>query len=106
MNKRTTVIILAAIAILVIAGVVVAMTMSGDKESGTDRSSTQSSSDDARVDPSKEFNPHMLENVSYVATSTATVDGKVMKSSTESDGKGTMKTSSSFEGVNSESYVT
>lgn len=35
----------------------------------------------------------MLENASYVATSTSTVDGKVMKSSTESDGKGTMKTS-------------
>lgn len=107
MNKKTTAIILAAIAILAIIGVIVAINMNSSSDNDTNNQSGQPSDNNTSrtVDPSQEFNPQTLEGLSYVATSTTTVDGQVMKSVTESDGKGKIKTSSSIEGIDSESYV-
>ena len=103
MNKKTTAIIAAIIAILAIVGIVIAINMNNDKNDGANNQTNQTAN--SNVDPSKEFNPQPVDSLSYVATSTTTVSGQTIESTTESDGEGTMKTSSTAGGMKSESYI-
>lgn len=100
MNKKTTAIIAAVIAVLAIIGIVAAVNMNNNDQ-GTNNQTSQTSNSD----PAKEFNPQSLESVSYVATTKVTVSGQTVESITESDGKGTLKTSSVSGGMTSESYI-
>lgn len=107
MNKKTIAIIVAVIAVLAVAGVAIAINMNNGSNDANNQSS-QTSNDNSTpssVDPSKEFNPQALNDLSYVATTKTTVNGQTVESLTESDGKGNVKTSSSFGGMTNESYV-
>lgn len=107
MNKKTIAIIVAVIAVLAVAGVAIAINMNNNSDT-TNNQAGQSSNNDsaANIDPSKEFNPQSLDTLSYVATSTTTVSGQTVESTIESDGKGVTKSSSTFGGMTTESYVT
>ncbi len=107
MNKKTIAIIVAVIAVLAVAGVAIAMNLNnGNSDANNQTGQDTTNNNAANVDPSKEFNPQSLDTLSYVATSTTTVNGQTSQSTTESDGKGTTKSSSSFGGMTTESYVT
>lgn len=104
MNKNTKIItiVAAVIALIAIVGIVVAMNMNNQDEAAN----TQTNQATNTTDPSKEFNPQSLDSLSYVSTSTTTVAGQTVESKTESDGKGVLKTSSSYGGTTTESYIT
>ncbi len=101
-NKKTIAIVVAVIALLAIVGIVVAINMNNNKDGGANNQANQTSND---ADPAKEFNPQALDSLSYVSTTTTTVAGQTVESTTESDGKGTLKTSSSYSGTTTDSYV-
>ncbi|MGH7218571.1 MAG: hypothetical protein ACREGE_03975 [Candidatus Microsaccharimonas sp.] len=107
MNKKTIAIIVAVIAVLAVAGVAIAINMNNNASDDANNQSNQTSNNEtpSGVDPSKEFNPQPLNELSYVATTKTTVSGQTVESTTESDGKGTTKSSSSFGGMTTESYV-
>ena len=108
MNKKTIGIVAAVVVVLAIVGIAIALNMNksgeGDASSKTNQSSSGSTS--SNVDPAKAFNPQPLETLSYVATSKTTVNGQTVESTIESDGKGVTKTSSSYGGMTTESYIT
>ncbi|MES2631108.1 MAG: hypothetical protein V4611_04060 [Patescibacteria group bacterium] len=105
-NQKTIAIVAAVIALLAIVGIAAAVNMNnkdGDANNQTNQTSSESASNN--VNPSKEFNPQALDSLSYVATTTTTVAGQTVESQTESDGKGTVKTSTSYSGMTTDSYV-
>lgn len=106
MKKKSIAIIVAIIAVLAIVGVVVAINMNNNKDGDTNNTSQTNQASNNAADPAKEFNPKSPDSLSYVSTSKTTVSGQTVESTTENDGKGTAKTSSSYGGMTTESYVT
>lgn len=104
MKKKNIAIIVAIIAVLAIVGIVVALNMN-NKDGAADNNATNQTSNNT-ADPAKEFSPKDLGTLSYVSKTTTTVSGQTVESTTESDGKGAAKTSSSYGGMTTESYVT
>lgn len=103
MNKKSTIIAVVAVAVLAVIGIVVAMNLNKD----TSKSEQTNTSNSTKLaDPAKEFSPQALDSLAYVATSKMTVSGQTITGTTESDGKGTQKTTSETAGMKSESYIT
>ena len=106
MNKKTTGIIVAVVAVLAIVGIVIALNMNKNSDGDTNQPNQSSNTSKAsNVDPAKEFAPQPLDSLAYVATAKTTVGGQTVETVTESDGKGTFKVSSTTQGTKSESYV-
>lgn len=105
MNKKIVIIIAAAVVVLVAVGAIVALNMN-NKTSQPTSSSNNASKQTESIDTSKTFSPQDITKLPYVSTSTTTVSGQTVTSTTESDGKGTTKTSSTVSGMTTESYVT
>lgn len=105
MNKKTAIIIAAIIVVLAGVGTAIAIAVNNQNNQQSNQSDNSNKEADNNADPSKTFSPKDPNSLSYVATSTTTVAGQTVTSTTESDGKGTLKTSSNVAGMVTESYI-